>query len=85
MPAPPRSALSSIGQKAQADWRLTSGRRGLFAVAEDYPPLKANQNFLGLQMSISELEERIARELFNDEYEEGAWLGRCPRSGRRFL
>jgi len=59
----------SIGQKAQADWRLTSALRGLFAVAEAYPQLKANQNFLRLQMRISELEERIAdrRELFNDE------------------
>ncbi len=62
-------SASSIGQKAQADWMLTSALRGLFAVAENYPRLKANQNFLRLQMRISELEERIAdrRELFNDE------------------
>jgi len=62
-------SASGIGQKAQADWRLTSALRGLFAVAEAYPQLKANPNFLRLQMRISELEERIAdrRELFNDE------------------
>jgi len=38
-------------------------------VAERYPQLKANQNFLALQNRISELEERIAdrRELFNDD------------------
>jgi LemA protein len=59
----------SIGQKAQADWMLTGALRGLFARAEDYPQLKANQNFLRLQVRISELEERIAdrRELFNDD------------------
>jgi LemA protein len=33
-------SASSIGQKAQADWRLTSALRGLFAVAEDYPQLR---------------------------------------------
>ena len=43
--------------------------RGLFAVAENYPQLKANENFLKLQTRISELEERIAdrREFFNDD------------------
>ena len=40
-----------------------------FAVAENYPQLKANDNFLKLQNRISELEERIAdrREFFNDD------------------
>src|SRR5205085_9608866 len=57
----------SVPQKAQADLLLTGALRGLFAVAERYPDLKANQNFLALQKRISELEERIAdrRELFN--------------------
>jgi hypothetical protein len=43
--------------------------RGLFAVAENYPQLKANENFLRPQNRISELEEGIAdrREFFNDE------------------
>src|ERR1039458_6691605 len=60
---------ASIGQKAQADLMMTGALRGLFAVAENYPQLKANQNFLKLQMRISELEERIAdrREFFNDD------------------
>ena len=60
---------ASIGQKAQADARLTGALRGLFAVAENYPQLKANENFLKLQARISELEERIAdrREFFNDD------------------
>jgi len=60
---------ASIGQKAQADVMMTGALRGLFAVAENYPQLKANQNFLKLQSRISELEERIAdrREFFNDD------------------
>jgi LemA protein len=60
---------ASIGQKAQADSQLSSALRGLFAVAENYPQLKANDNFLKLQTRISELEERIAdrREFFNDD------------------
>jgi LemA protein len=60
---------ASIGQKAQADLQMTGALRGLFAVAENYPQLKANQNFLKLQSRISELEERIAdrREFFNDD------------------
>jgi LemA protein len=60
---------SSIGQKAQANLMMTGALRGLFAVAENYPQLKANENFLRLQNRISELEERIAdrREFFNDD------------------
>jgi LemA protein len=48
---------------------MTGALRGLFAVAENYPQLKANENFLKLQNRISELEERIAdrREFFNDD------------------
>ena len=59
----------SIGQKAVADLQMASALRGLFAVAENYPQLKANDNFLKLQSRISELEERIAdrREFFNDD------------------
>ena len=60
---------ASIPQKAQADVLLTSALRSFFVVAERYPQLKANQNFLALQDRISELEERIAdrREFFNDD------------------
>ncbi|HEV3510062.1 MAG TPA: LemA family protein [Candidatus Sulfotelmatobacter sp.] len=62
-------SASSISQKALADVQVTSALRGLFAVAENYPQLKANENFLKLQNRITELEERIAdrRELFNDD------------------
>jgi len=60
---------ASIGQKATADLMMTGALRGLFAVAENYPQLKANENFSKLQNRISELEERIAdrREFFNDD------------------
>ena len=59
----------SVGQKAQADLLVTGALRGVFAVAENYPQLKANENFLRLQTRISELEEHIAdrREFFNDD------------------
>ncbi len=60
---------ATIGQKAVADLQVANALRGLFAVAENYPQLKANDNFLKLQDRISELEERIAdrREFFNDD------------------
>jgi LemA protein len=62
-------SAATVGQKAQADLLVAGALRGLFAVAESYPDLKANQNFLKLQNRISELEERIAdrREFFNDD------------------
>lgn len=58
----------SVDQKAQADQGTTFALRGLFAVAENYPELKANQNFLKLQGRITELENEIAdrREFYND-------------------
>jgi len=58
----------SVGQKAQADQNMTSALRGLFAVVENYPQLKANENFLKLQNRITELESEIAdrREFYND-------------------
>ena len=62
-------SAASIKQKATADLMMTGALRGLFAVAENYPQLKANENFLKLQNRITELEERIAdrREFFNDD------------------
>jgi len=60
---------ASVGQKAVADLQVASALKALFAVAENYPQLKANENFLKLQNRITELEERIAdrREFFNDD------------------
>src|SRR6478752_10476554 len=58
----------SLDQKAQADQSMTSALRGFFAVAENYPELKANNNFQQLQKRITELESQIAdrREFYND-------------------
>jgi len=58
----------SVDQKAQADQSMTTALRGFFAVAENYPQLKANDNFMRLQGRITELESQIAdrREFYND-------------------
>jgi LemA protein len=58
----------SVDQKAQADQSMTSALRGFFAVAENYPQLKANDNFVRLQGRITDLESQIAdrREFYND-------------------
>ena len=57
-----------VAQTAQADGVLTQALKSLFAVVENYPDLKADQNFLGLQARVSSLENSIAdrREFFND-------------------
>jgi LemA protein len=58
----------TVDQKMQADQSMTSALRGFFAVAENYPELKANTNFQLLEKRISELESQIAdrREFYND-------------------
>jgi LemA protein len=47
-------------QAAQAEGLLSQALRGLYAVAENYPELKANQSFLALQQSLSETEDMIS-------------------------
>jgi LemA protein len=58
----------NIGALGQAEATLRAGLGGLFAVAEAYPDLKANQNFMQLQNRITQLENAITdrRELYND-------------------
>ena len=60
---------NTMAEKAQADNLISGALKSLFAVAENYPELKANNNFMQLQNRISELEEKIAdrREFFNDD------------------
>lgn len=60
---------STVSEKAQADNLISGALKSLFAVAENYPELKANNNFMQLQSRISDLEEKIAdrREFFNDD------------------
>ena len=62
------AAARSVGQRAAAEGQLTAALGGFFAVAENYPDLKANQSFAALQSRISELENSIAdrREFYND-------------------
>jgi LemA protein len=66
-----RSAYSrsrGVDEKAQAENQITQALGKLFAVAEQYPDLKANQDFLSVQQRISALENTIAdrREFYNE-------------------
>jgi LemA protein len=58
----------TLPQKAKADNMLTGTLKTLFAVAENYPQLQANQNFLQLQEELSGTESKIAysRQFYND-------------------
>ena len=59
---------SGVGDQAQAENMISDALKSLFAVAEAYPDLKANQNFLELQEELSGTEGRIAyaRQFYND-------------------
>lgn len=61
-------SAGSVEEQAQAENQLTQTLRSLFAVAENYPELKANQNFLALQEELSGTESKIAysRQFYND-------------------
>jgi LemA protein len=65
-----QQAMSTEGieNQAQAENMLTAALRQLLAVAEAYPDLKANQNFLALQEELTATEGRIAfsRQFYND-------------------
>jgi len=58
----------SIAEQARAESMLTQTLRSLFAVSENYPDLKANQNMLALQEELTSTENRIgfARQHYND-------------------
>lgn len=61
------NSQSDMAQQAQAENMLTSTLKSLFAVSENYPDLKANQNFLKLQQELTETEDRLqaARKFYN--------------------
>ncbi len=66
-----RSALMKADtpqENIDADNMLTGALKSLFAVSENYPDLKANQNFLNLQDELTHTEDKIsyARQHFND-------------------
>jgi len=58
----------SVKEQGQADNVLTGALKSLFAVAENYPELKANQNFLMLQEELAGTESKVAyaRQFYND-------------------
>ena len=58
----------SVEEKADASNMLSNTLKSLFAVAENYPDLKANQNFLQLQEELTGTENKIAysRQHYND-------------------
>jgi len=63
------AAISSkgIAEKAKAENQITEALKSVFAVAENYPNLKANENFLELQREITDTEDKIqaARRFYN--------------------
>ncbi|MGZ4139479.1 MAG: LemA family protein [Actinomycetota bacterium] len=61
-------AAKSVPDQAQAENQITQALRQLFAVVENYPDLKANQNFLALQEELTGTEGRIAfaRQFYNE-------------------
>ena len=66
-----RSSLmnaKTVKENAEANNMLTDSLKSLFAVAENYPELKASENFRQLQAQLSETEDKIAysRQFYND-------------------
>ncbi|MEL7480539.1 MAG: LemA family protein [Pseudomonadota bacterium] len=61
------AAANGIAEQAEAEGALSSALGRLFALAEAYPDLKANQNFLDLQDELSMIEDKLAaaRRFFN--------------------
>jgi len=57
-----------VEQKVKADRKLESALKTIFAIAEGYPDLKANTNFLELQRELAATEDKIAysRQYYND-------------------
>jgi LemA protein len=62
------TSATTIGEVSKADGALTNALRGLLAVAEAYPDLKASANFLSLQEELSTTENKVsfARQFYND-------------------
>ncbi len=57
-----------VEEKVKADQKLESALKTIFAIAEGYPDLKANTNFLELQRELSATEDKVAyaRQYYND-------------------
>ena len=63
---------TTVNEKIEAETRLTSALQGLRVAVENYPDLKASQNFLDLQNEIADIENKIAaaRRFFNSATKE---------------
>lgn len=61
-------SANSVEDKASANTELNATLKNLFALAESYPDLKANENFMALQTELSGTEDKIAysRQFYND-------------------
>lgn len=59
---------TSVSEQAEASNQVSTALRGVFAVAENYPELRASENFMALQTELSETEDKIAyaRQFYND-------------------
>jgi len=62
------AGASTVGEKAKADASFAGALKTLFAVAENYPQLKANENFHLLQEQLDGIESKVAyaRQFYND-------------------
>ncbi len=62
------TTATTVADVAAADGMVTQALRGLLAVAENYPDLKASSNFLALQEELSTTENKVsfARQYYND-------------------
>ena len=62
------TTATTVADTAAADGMVTQALRGLLAVAEAYPDLKASSNFLSLQEELSTTENKVAfsRQFYND-------------------
>ena len=61
-------AAPTIPEKVKAGAQLQTALKSIFAIAENYPQLKANENFLQLQQELSAIEDKVAysRQYYND-------------------
>jgi LemA protein len=62
-------SAQTVGEKAKAEGELNGAMNKFFLVVENYPDLKANQNFLALQEELTSTENKIAfsRQAYNDQ------------------
>lgn len=71
-------------EKAESDNMLVGALKSIFAVSENYPTLKANENFLNLQQELSDVESKIAysRQFYNANVRDyNTTLANFPSSG----